>query len=58
MMKGPAPLTEIAEASGVGLDEVIDYVNASLAVGVAEPDAAAPAPTEPAKSGLLGRFRR
>ena len=58
MMKGPAPLTEIAEASGVGLDEVIDYVNASLAVGVAEPDAATPAPAEPAKSGLLGRFRR
>ena len=58
MMKGPAPLTEIADASGVGLDEVIDYVNASLAVGVAEPDAGAPPPAEPAKGGLLGRFRR
>ena len=59
MMKGPAPLTEIAEASGVSLDEVIDYVNASLAVGVAEPETGGPPPAEPAKGGgLLGRFRR
>lgn len=59
MMKGAAPLTEIAEASGVGLDEVIDYVNASLAAGVAEAEAGGPAPADPAKGGgLLGRFRR
>lgn len=58
MMKGPALLTEIAEASGVGLDEVIDYVNASLAVGVAEPESGA-IPVDAAKGGgLLGRFRR
>lgn len=59
MMKGPATLSEIAELSGVALAEVIDYVNASLAVGVAEPDSPAPAPAPDAKGGgLLGRFRR
>ena len=59
MMKGPAPLTQIAEASGVGLDEVIDYVNASLASGVAESESGTPAPVDPGKGGgLLGRFRR
>ncbi|KFN51081.1 hypothetical protein [Arenimonas composti] len=57
MMKGPALLTEIAEQSGVPLAEVIEFVNASLAVGVAEPDAGAPPAPEP-KGGLLGRFRR
>jgi len=59
MMKGPALLTEIAEASGVGLDEVIDYVNASLAAGVAEAESGTPAPVDAGKGGgLLGRFRR
>lgn len=58
MMKGPALLTEIAEASGASLAEVTDYVNASLATGVAEPDRPAPVEPEPAKGGLLGRFRR
>ena len=58
MMKGPALLTEIAELSGASLAEVTDYVNASLAVGVAEPDVIAPSEPEPAKGGLLGRFRR
>lgn len=59
MMKGPALLTEIAEASGASLAEVTDYVNASLAVGVAEPDRPAPVEPETAKGGgLLGRFRR
>jgi len=58
MMKGPALLTEIAEQSGAALAEVIDFVNASLAVGVAEPEAPAPAEPEAAKGGLLGRFRR
>lgn len=58
MMKGPALLTEIAELSGASLAEVTDYVNASLAVGVAEPDVMVPSEPEPAKGGLLGRFRR
>ncbi|WP_374604350.1 hypothetical protein [Arenimonas sp.] len=58
MMKGPALLTEIAELSGASLAEVTDYVNASLAVGVAQPDIVAPSEPEPAKGGLLGRFRR
>jgi hypothetical protein len=58
MMKGPALLTEIAEQSGVTLAEVIDYVNACLATGVAEPENAPPATAEAGKGGLLGRFRR
>lgn len=58
MMKGPANLTEIADQSGVALAEVIDFVNASLVSGVAEPDTAAPASASPDKGGLLGRFRR
>ena len=58
MMKGPTNLTEIAELSSTGLGEVIDYVNACLASGVAEPDGAAPAPVDNGKGGLLGRFRR
>ena len=37
MMKGPATLPEIAEASGVPLADVTDFVNASLATGFAEP---------------------
>jgi hypothetical protein len=58
MMKAPALLTDIAEQSGVSLAEVIDYVNACLATGVAEPENA-PAPVPDAgKGGLLGRFRR
>jgi hypothetical protein len=59
MMKGPANLTEIAEQSGSSLIEVIDFVNACLATGVAEPDLPPPANAEAAKGGgLLGRFRR
>ncbi|PZO09674.1 MAG: hypothetical protein DCF27_05425 [Lysobacteraceae bacterium] len=59
MMKGPANLTEIANLSTTPLGEVIDYVNACLASGAAEPDAVAPAANDSAKSGgLLGRFRR
>jgi len=58
MMKGPALLTDIAEQSGASLAEVIDYVNACLATGVAEPELP-PAPAADAgKGGLLGRFRR
>jgi hypothetical protein len=58
MMKGPANLTEIADLSSTALGEVIDYVNACLASGVAEPEGAAPAPVDAGKGGLLGRFRR
>ena len=58
MMKGPALLTEIAEQSGVPLAEVIDYVNACLATGVAEPESGPPPATDAGKGGLLGRFRR
>lgn len=59
MMKGPASLTEIAELSATPLAEVIDYVNACLASGVAEPEAGTPATADVAKGGgLLGRFRR
>ena len=59
MMKGPASLTEIAELSTTPLAEVIDYVNACLASGVAEPEAGLPPSADAAKGGgLLGRFRR
>lgn len=58
MMKGPALLADIAEHSGASLAEVIDFVNASLATGVAEPDQPAAPAAEAGKGGLLGRFRR
>ncbi len=59
MMKGPASLTEIAELSTTPLSEVIDYVNACLASGVAEPESGLPPAADAAKGGgLLGRFRR
>ena len=60
MMKGPATLAEVAAASGIALEEVVDFVNASLATGYAElvPEIP-PEPAEPAKpTGLLGRLRR
>lgn len=56
MMKGPATLAEIAEASGAGVAEVADFVNASLTTGFAEVDAPA-GEAEAAKGGLLGRFK-
>lgn len=58
MMKGPAFLAEIAEASGVSLAEVADFVNANLATGFAEAERE-PEPVDPAKSGsgLFGRLR-
>ena len=58
MMKGPANLSEIAEQSGVPLAEVIDFVNACLVLGVAEPETAVPVTADAGKGGLLGRFRR
>ncbi|HRN62463.1 MAG TPA: hypothetical protein PLF73_08385, partial [Luteimonas sp.] len=59
MMKGPAVLADVAEASGIALEEIIDFVNASLATGVAEvvPEPP-PEPVAPPRSGgLLGRLR-
>ena len=58
MMKGPATLPEIAEASGVPLADVTDFVNASLATGFAEPYREPEPEAEPPKSGgLFGRLR-
>ncbi|MFC3550040.1 hypothetical protein ACFOLC_03330 [Lysobacter cavernae] len=57
MMKGPATLAEIAEASGVSTAEVADFVNANLATGFAEPERE-PDPLETQKpGGLFGRLR-
>ena len=61
MMKGPATVAEVAEASGVAREEVADFVNANLATGYAEfvPPAAPeaePLAQKPA-SGLFGRIR-
>ncbi len=59
MMKAPATLAEVAAASGIALEEIVDFVNANLATGVAE--AVVEAPPEPAAQpragGLLGRLR-
>lgn len=58
MMKGPATLPEIAEASGVTLEEVTDFVNANLATGFAEPFREPEPEVDPPKpSGLFGRLR-
>src|SRR5690606_26544564 len=58
MMKQPATLAEIAEQSGAPLAEVVDFVNAYLAIGTAEMEVP-PAPVEAGqqKSGFLGRLR-
>lgn len=60
MMKAPASVAEIADASGVAREEVADFVNANLATGYAEP-AADPAADTPAPAsrggGLLDRIR-
>ncbi len=58
MMKGAATLDEIAEASGVSVGDVTDFVNANLATGFAEverPPEPEPEPRKP--TGLFGRFR-
>ena len=58
MMKGPATLQEIAEASGVPVSDVADFINANLATGFAEPwSEPAPEPTDAGKPGLFGRLR-
>lgn len=61
MMKDPATLADVAEASGVPEDEVADFINANLATGYAErvpPGAPDQEPTtqKPA-GGLFGRMR-
>lgn len=59
MMKGPATVAEIAEASGMPAENVADFINANIATGFAEfVSEPAPEPDEPAKpTGLLGRLR-
>jgi hypothetical protein len=59
MMKGPATVAEIAEASGIPEGDVADYINANLTTGYAEfvpePEPEPEAPPKP--SGLFGRLR-
>ena len=60
MMKGPATVAELAEASGVPAADVADFVNANLATGFAEPATDAAMPADDAarqRGGLLGRLR-
>lgn len=59
MMKGPAGVADIAEASGVSAEEVTGFINANLATGYAEPADAPPpsAPASPRTTGLFGRIR-
>lgn len=58
MMKAPATLAEIAEGSGVGIEEVTDFVNANLATGYAEAWREPEPEPEPQKTGgLFGRLR-
>ncbi|QCU72667.1 hypothetical protein E4582_06680 [Luteimonas yindakuii] len=59
MMKGPATLAEIAEGSGTPLSEVVDFVNANLATGFAEPWVEPqPETAPPPRQGLFSRFIR
>lgn len=58
MMKGPATLAEIAQASSVPESDVADFVNASLATGFAEPyQEPEPEPETTKAGGLFGRLR-
>ena len=50
MMKGPATLDEIATASGVPLEDVVDFVNANLATGFAEAVSASRSPSRSRRS--------
>jgi hypothetical protein len=57
MMKGPATIAEIAEASGVPAADVADFINANLATGFAERYVEPDPEPEPPKSSLLDRLR-
>lgn len=58
MMKGPAGVAEIAEASGVSAEEVEAFINANLVTGYAEPVSGSPSPSSSQKqAGLFGRMR-
>jgi hypothetical protein len=58
MMKGPATMEEIAAASGVPHEDVVDFVNANLATGFAEVVGDPPPEGgEAQKGGLFGRLR-
>jgi hypothetical protein len=52
MMKGPMTIAEIATASGVPATDVVDFINASLTTGFAEP-----AGGDATKGSLLGMLR-
>lgn len=60
MMKGQATVTEIAEASGVPVADVADFINANLVTGFAQhvPEPS-PEPVEPPKpASLMDRLRK
>ncbi|MDQ3495606.1 MAG: hypothetical protein M3485_08855 [Pseudomonadota bacterium] len=59
MMKGPATVAEIAEASGIPENEVADFINANITTGYAEyvPEPEPVPETPPKPSGLFGRLR-
>jgi len=57
MMKGPATIAEIAEASGVPAADVADFVNANLATGFAERYVEPEPEPEPPRTGLFNRLR-
>lgn len=57
MMKGPATIAEIAEASGVPVADVADFVNANLATGFAERYVEPEPEPEPSRSSLFDRLR-
>ncbi len=60
MMKGPSTVAEVAAASGVPVEDVIDFLNANLTTGFADVAPETPPATEPAAKqggGLLDRLR-
>lgn len=57
MMKGPSTIAEIAAASSVPAEDVIDFINANLTTGFAEPASDGGDPSADKAGGLLGRLR-